>query len=174
MKKITALLSLLILLVFKTLFAQAPLGFDKVQFNAGFGISDQGIPVYAGMDYGLTELISFGGGVQYSAFSESWMGDEWNHSSFLVAINLNYHFDELLNIPSVYNVYAGISLGFEMISSQAEREEVVVDYAGDYSSSLYYSANLGGRYFFSNHFAANLQIGFGSIIIGRIGISWLL
>lgn len=174
MKKTTALICLLILLVFKTLFAQAPLGFDKVQFNAGFGISDRGVPVYAGMDYGLAELISFGGEIQYSVFNESWKGDEWNHSSFLVAINSNYHFDEMLRIPPIYNVYAGLSLGFEMISSQAEKKEVVADYEGDYSSSLYYSANFGGRYFFSDHFAAKVQIGFGTMIISRFGISWLL
>ncbi|MDZ7743149.1 MAG: hypothetical protein U5Q03_15775 [Bacteroidota bacterium] len=173
MKNITALLSFLILMTSTMLCAQAPLAFDKVQFNAGFGISDRGVPVYAGLDYGLTELISFGGEVQYSSFRESWQGEDWKHSSFLVAMNSNCHFDELLNISSVYNVYAGIALGFAMVASQPEKEEVVADYEGDQHSSLYYSVNLGNRYFFTEHIAANLQLGFGTTMTGRFGLSWL-
>ncbi len=174
MRYITALLSTIILLASKPAFSQAPLAFDKVQFNTGFGISDRGVPIYAGIDYGLAELISFGGEIQYSAFREKWQEEQWKHSSFLVALNSNYHFDELLNISSVYNVYAGVSFGFAMISSQSEKTDVVINYEGDYHSSLNYSANFGGRYFFTDHIGANLQLGFGTMITGRFGISWLL
>ena len=46
-------------------FGQHPLQKGETQLNAGLGFSGWGIPIYAGLDYGIHKDISIGGELSY-------------------------------------------------------------------------------------------------------------
>jgi len=135
--------------------AQYALQTGKMQFNGGFGISNWGLPLYAGLDYGYDKNISIGGDVSVRTFGAGLRG----YTSILgLSVNGNYHFVELLGIDDTYDVYAGLDLGF---------------YTG--LSILNVGAHIGGRYYFKRNMAVNVELGGGNALsAGKVGISILL
>src|SRR5680860_1917862 len=84
----------------------------------------------------------------------------------------NYHFNELLEMPSNWDLYMGLSLGFIVFSSKWDGPGSSIEYAGNGNSGLYLYAQIGGRYFFSDNIAVNLQLGGGNYFSGgKIGIT---
>lgn len=131
-------------------FSQSPLGEGNVQINAGLGLNNwDGTPIYAGIDYGVGPLITIGGQV---AFSDNVFG---------LGGNFNYHFDELLTLPSEWNVYGGLNIGY-----------IQVDNGG---SDVDLGAQVGARYFFSPNVGINLELGGGTQVSGgKVGITIVL
>ena len=79
--------------------------------------------------------------------------------------NGNYHFNRILGIPSNWDFYAGLNLGFYVWNSSS-------DYPGDHNSGLGLGAQVGGRYYFNNKFGLNLEFGGGNAFDGgKIGVS---
>lgn len=152
--------------------AQAPLEKGGKQLNAGFGFSNWGVPIYAGLDFGVHPDITIGPQVSFRSFSENYRdinGNKYSysHTIFVIAFNGNYHFNTLLEIPSEWDLYAGLTLGYYMWSSPS-------GYLGDRSSGLGLDAQIGGRYFFSEKFGINLEFGGGTASGGKIGITYKL
>jgi outer membrane immunogenic protein len=69
-----------------------------------------------------------------------------------------------MNIPSNWDFYAGLSLGFYFWNSSG-------DYPGDHTSGMGLGLQVGGRYYFNEKFGLNLQLGGGTIGAGRFGVS---
>lgn len=151
MKK--ALFSLAIVLGLVTV-ANAQQG--TTQLNAGIGIDSwKGIPVYVGLDYFVNPSISIGGEASFSSFKA---GGE-NYSVFGVGANGNYHFDDVLNLPKEWNIYAGLNLVYYNYSN----------------NNLNLGGQVGVRYFFSPNLGVNLQFGGGTNVSGgRLGITYKL
>lgn len=166
MKKLIILASLLCIANYAS--AQYALSKGEAQFNAGLGFSSWGLPVYAGFDVGVHPDISVGGEFSYRSYRERWQGDRYNRSIFGIAGNGNYHFNTLLNIPEEWDFYAGLSLGF-YVWSDPDND----NYDGDNSSGLGLGAQIGGRYYFSDRFGINLELGGGPNAFGggKFGIS---
>ncbi len=134
-------------------FAQnkAPLsvGEKQVNFGAGFG---NGFPVYGSIDFSVHNDITIGpeigfdlSGLDYITFAGR--GD--------------YHWNTLLEIPSEWDFYSGLNLGFLV---------GVNNYTG--SDGLYLGMQVGGRYYWDKMWAVNLEIGGGMINYGgRFGVS---
>lgn len=136
--------------------AQYALKTGKMQFNGGVGLNQSvwGIPLYVGLDYGFEKNISFGGELSIRSFVNS------SSYSSIIGLNgnANYHFVELLGIEDIYDVYAGLDLGF---------------YSG--LNTLSYGAHIGGRYYFKKNMAINLELGGGvAFNSGKAGLSILL
>lgn len=74
MKKIVILISVVFCSVF-ALKAQCPIEVGQMQINAGFGLSNYGVPVYAGLDYGLQPDITLGGEVSFRNYKENFFWD---------------------------------------------------------------------------------------------------
>ncbi len=157
---------LLIILLFSSafMFAQNPIDKGQFQLNAGVGFSGWGIPVYVGFDYGVHPDITIGAEASFRSYNETWVGTKYRHTIFGLLGNGNYHFNNLLNIPSNWDLYAGLSLGFYFWSSSS-------DYPGDRTSGLGLAAQIGGRYYFNEKFGLNLELGGGTIGSGKFGIS---
>ena len=99
--------------------AQADLGKGNLQLNAGTGISGWGIPVYVGLDYGVTDEITVGGELSYRYDTSSYairanfgrFGEyrsdkiTYRHHTFGVFTNGNYHFNRLLRLPRQLDLY---------------------------------------------------------------------
>lgn len=152
--------------------AQAPLGKGGKQLNAGLGFSNWGVPIYAGLDFGVHPDITIGPQVSFRSFSEKYRDFNGNtygydHSIFVLAFNGNYHFNTLLKIPKQWNVYAGLTLGYYIWTSPS-------GYLGKRDSGVGLDAQIGGRYFFSEKFGVNLEFGGGTASGGKIGITYKL
>lgn len=70
-----------------------------------------------------------------------------------------------MGISNQWDLYAGLSLGFYIWSSPG-------NYPGKHASGLGLGAQLGGRYFFSDKFGMNLELGGGDVVSGgKFGIT---
>ncbi|MFV0344974.1 MAG: outer membrane beta-barrel protein [Bacteroidales bacterium] len=170
------LLVLVFVLVGAMGYAQAPIDQGEVQLNAGFGFSNGGLPIYAGAEFGIGNNISLGGLLSYrgdkDSYSVAGTGYSWKYRYTTIAAFGNYHFNELLNIPSKFDFYAGVSLGYTIFKAKYDGSGSV-SYAGSEGSGFYFSGQVGGRYFFTDRFAVNLEFGGGNYISGgKLGITY--
>ena len=167
MKKINSIIFLAFTAVI-TLNAQCPLKKSEYQFNAGLGFSDWGVPVYAGVDFGVYNDITAGIEASFRSYNEDIYTAKYSSNVFGIAGNGNYHFNTVLEIPKNWDFYAGITLGYYSWSLSA-------DYPGNNSSGFGLGAQIGGRYFFSKKFGLNLEFGGGSAFSGgKIGITYTI
>lgn len=163
MKKINVLL-LLVVLGASTAFAQGTLGKGGKQFNAGVGFSNWGVPIYAGLDFGVHESITIGPRISFRTYNHSYFGNKYKNNLVVLSFNGNYHFNQLLELPSEWDLYAGLTLGYYIWNSDT-------DYAGSRSSGIGLDAQIGARYFFSDKFGLNLEFGGGTGTGGSFGIT---
>ncbi|MCG9794167.1 outer membrane beta-barrel protein [Flavobacterium algicola] len=144
--------------------AQAPLEEGGLQLNLGVGTSGWGTPVYAGLDYGIARNFTLGGELSYQSYNTS----GYKNSILGIQANGNYHFNEILNIPSEWDLYGGASLSYYNWSSKFDGESV--DYSG--ADDIGIGLQVGGRYFFTDKLAINLQLGGSSALSGgKLGIT---
>jgi outer membrane immunogenic protein len=150
-------------------FAQSPLGKGRVQFNAGIGASGWGIPVYAGLDFGVAPDITVGVEGSYRSYSQSYFNDKYSSSIIGIGANGNYHFNRVLEIPSKWDLYAGLGLGYYIWNDNYNNN----NFNRTNASGIGFGGQVGGRYFFSNNFAVNLELGGASSTSGaKIGITY--
>jgi len=163
MKKLI-ILSALILAGHMT-FAQYALSKGQAQFNAGLGFSSWGIPVYAGIDAGVHKDISVGGELSYRSYHDRHNEHRYDHGILGLSGNGNYHFNSLLNIPKQWDFYAGLNVGLYFWNSDD-------DYPGNRNSGLALGAQIGGRYYFTERFGLNLEVGgANSLSGGKFGVT---
>jgi outer membrane immunogenic protein len=146
-------------------FAQNAVAKGQTQFNAGVGFSSWGVPVYVGLDSGVHRNVTLGGELSFQSYQDKYNNHNYDHSVIGISGNFNYHFNNVLNIPSNWDFYAGLNLGFFIWNSPN-------DYEGSHTSGLGISGHIGGRYYFSNNFGVNLEFGGGNAFSGgKFGIS---
>ena len=172
MKKINVIILILLTGVTAS-FAQGSLGKGAKQFNAGIGFSNWGVPIYAGLDFGVHESITIGPRVSYRSYSDNYFGDSYKQSLFVLGFNGNYHFNKLLNIASPWDVYAGLTLGYYIWSDVKWSNNAFDGYDGR-GSGIGLDAQIGARYFFSPKFGLNLEFGGGTGTGGSFGITYKL
>ena len=169
MKK--ALLTLLVLVAFVTIFAQNPVAKGQAQINAGIGLSSWGVPVYVGLDYGVHKDVTIGGEISHRSYRRKHHNHHYDHSVTGVSGNVNYHFNHVLNIPRNWDFYAGLNLGFYIWNDNDDWD----DDWGDDNSNLGLGAQVGGRYYFSNTVGINLELGGNNAFSGgKLGLSFKL
>ena len=148
-----------LLIVTSTIFAQGPISKGESQINLGVGLSSWGVPVYLGFDHGVHPDITLGAELSFRSYNDNWRDDKYHHSIIGILGNANYHFNTVLNIPSPWDFYAGLNLGFYGWNSPN-------DYKGSYASRVGLGAQIGGRYYFSNKVGINLEFGGGNAFGG--------
>ncbi len=146
--------------------AQGLLENGQKQLNAGFGFSNFGLPVYVGLDFGVGQNITVGPRVSYRNYSQRFGGTNFNQSLLVIAFNGNYHFNELFELPSEWNVYAGLTVAYYNWSSS--------DFTNSRSSGVRLEGQIGARYFFTERTAINFEFGGGGATGGIIGITYKL
>ncbi|HKO77499.1 MAG TPA: outer membrane beta-barrel protein [Flavobacterium sp.] len=155
-------------------FAQAPLEEGGVQLNAGVGASGWGVPVYFGLDYGIARDWTLGGQISFQTDNDPYHygGNTYHYDSSAVGIgaNGNYHFNRILNMPSKFDFYAGAALTYYFWNYN--------DYDGNNHpdhDALGLGLQVGGRYFFTDKFGINLELGGGSATSGaKFGVTFKL
>jgi hypothetical protein len=146
--------------------AQYALPKGKAQLNTGVGLSSWGVPVYVGFDVGVHRDISVGGEFSFRSYYDRVKnGYRYHHTIVGISGNGNYHFNTILNIPRNWDFYAGLNLGFYAWKSPD-------DYPGDRTSGLALGAQVGGRYYFTDRFGLNLEVGTANAFSGgKFGIT---
>jgi hypothetical protein len=166
MKKIILIISLLGGIICS--YGQNPLAIHKVQLNTGFGFSDWGVPIYLGLDYGAARDFTLGGELSFRSYRDRYNGIGYDHHVIGISANGNYHFNTVLNMPSKWDFYAGLNLGFYSWASSS-------DYPGNRTSGIGLGAQVGGRYYFSKRVGLNLELGGGNAFSGgKIGLTFKL
>ncbi len=169
MKKLTTLLFAMIIGI---VFANAqggPIGKGGKQLNAGVGFSGWGIPVYVGMDFGVHPDFTLGFEFNYRSYDDNLDKHDYKHTIWGFFGNGNYHFNKILSIPSPWDVYAGLNVGFYHWSYDNDWHD---DWdKGSRSSGLGLGLQLGARYYFGN-LGINLEFGGGTASGGKIGITY--
>ena len=128
---------------------------SKLQFNLGVGYSTWGIPLYAGLDYWITEEVTLGleATARLSIFPI--------YANFGGSINGNYHFGKLLDLPGEIDLYAGVSAGPYYSTYSGWNKHLRFGFAGQ----------IGGRYYFQDNMAVHLEFGGGTYSGGKIGVT---
>lgn len=148
--------------------------FDYI--NVGVGVSNWGIPVFAGIDFQVDDQITVGGQLNYRRYREglllSGFGTRWVHNIFEISANGNYHF---FDPGEEYDVYAGLSVGYYIWSTRRvdDLTGVSAEYVGDGIGGLGLRLQVGGRYAISDDIILYGEIGGGNRISGaRVGVSF--
>ncbi len=128
----------------------APLATGETQLNMGCGFNTEGVPFYVGMDYAILSDVTVGAQVNVVL-------DDADPSLSIMARG-DYHFNYLLNIPKVWDVYAGANAGINFGE-------------GD---PLQLGIQLGGRWYWNNKLGINFEIGGGNIFGTTLGVSMKL
>jgi hypothetical protein len=168
MKKQLLLLSFLITTT--GIFAQSPIEKGESQINAGFGFSNWGLPVYVGFDYGFLDDITLGGEVSFRTYRDDYYipfttTTTYRHTVIGIAANGNYHFNRLLNLPSEWDLYAGVDVGFYIYNSPK-------GYPGSNLTGIGAGPHAGGRYFINEKIGFNAELGGNNAFSGgKIGVT---
>ena len=151
MKK-TVLFTLL-LLITAGLFAQkggvAPLAKGDKQLNFGTGFTNYGLPVYVSMDFAVHKDVTITPEVHVK-FDDDIRGG--------ILFKADYHWNYLIGIPSNWDFYAGARVG--------------VDF-GD-ATDLDLGIQVGGRWYWSEKWGLNLELGGGTGFGTTFGLSMKL
>ncbi|MCX6290412.1 MAG: hypothetical protein NT126_01455 [Bacteroidetes bacterium] len=101
---------------------------------------------------------SYDGAYYHYTYSETW-------SYTIIGIRSAYHYNGL-NAPK-FDPYAGLMLSYDIASFNYTSSDPKYDYLykGSFASATRFSLFLGGRYYFSNQWAAYAEIGFGNSIL---------
>ena len=165
MKRIFLLAVFASVFAFTSVAQESPISKGQAQLNFGAGFSNWGLPLYFGLDYGVHPDISIGGELSYRSWDENWGNGKYHHNVIGISGNGNYHFNRILNIPSNWDFYAGLNIGFVVVNSDS-------GYEGDHTSGLGLGAQVGGRYYWSDRWGINLEFGGGNAFSGgKIGLS---
>ncbi len=154
----------LVLIMASSFTSAQVIGKGGMQANAGLCFSSIGVPIYAGVEYGISEEMTLGG---FLGFTSS-EGYGYRLNWFGFGGILNYHLNHLLQLPDVVDVYGGATLYYERYSYSFH---TIRD---PYSSGPALTIQLGGRYFFTKNIAGNLELaaGTGNFMGAKIGATY--
>jgi hypothetical protein len=129
-----------------------------------------------GLDYGFHKDISLGGAIGYTSSSYEYpyvilgrAGEyKWKYTYISIAARGSYHVP--LDVEKV-DVYGGIDLGYNIVSSSFEGDATLRTGAVSASGSyLFWGIHAGGRYYFTRNLAAFGELGYGFGIF-NVGIA---
>ena len=159
------------------------LGDNVVSLGIGFGSSlysgvyySSGVPpISIAFEHGIVEdvlekgVIGVGGALGYTSykyrydyFGGTW---GWNYSTFYFGALGSFHYPLLDKLDT----YAGIGLGYRILTTNEYGDIPGTEFSGA-SGGFQFAAYIGGRYYFTDQFAAFLQFGY-SIAYVNLGIS---
>lgn len=118
-------------------------GDQKAQF--GLSVWGNGTGITGTYDYGISDLISLGGGVNF--YFDNFR-DNNNDNNFFLFGRFNVHLRDVLDLPEKFDVYPGLDVGL-------------------LGNDFGLGAHIGARYFFTENIGAFIEAGNN----GSIGVS---
>lgn len=116
--------------------------------------------------------IGVGGYVGYSHYSDSYSGygvhSDWNYNNIILGVRGNLHYEFIDRLDS----YAGLMLGYEIVNSNHDVDTEYGDFSGDVDASGFaFSIHIGTRYYFTDRFAAGIEVGYG-VAYANVGVAY--
>ncbi len=151
------------------------------QINFGLELEGYGLPVYAGMDFGVGEMITIGPRLVYQTSADTYSnnGNKFytRNSVFVPSFRGDYHFSgHIEGLPNGLDFYGGLSLGvftYRGTSKYTDRNgDVFMQETKKYEDAKLW-IQLGGRYYFSSNWGVQLEFAtLGNEGSGSIGFTY--
>ncbi len=123
---------------------QSALPKGNKQLNLGLGFNTNGFPIYAGLDFAVHNNVTLGP-VLKVRFDD-------NNTSVILVGKVDFHWNQLMGIPSNWDFYTGGNLGAKF------NDGVYLDLG----------LQIGGRWYWNGKMGLNLEFsggrGFGSLL----------
>ena len=148
------------------------LGLGSTLFSGSY-YKSQIPPLSASLEFGIVDgiaekgVIGVGPYLGYSSYKYDYLGWGWKYSNIIIGARGNFHYP----LVDKLDTYAGVLLGYNISSSKefGDPGSGYENYHGT-SGGLVYSGFIGGRYYFSDSFAAMLELGYGITYL-NIGVA---
>lgn len=135
--------------------------------DLGIGLSSYGAPIHLGYEHLITDEIGLGLAVNYTSYKDTGYLNDYKWTFIYGGIKGNYHFNELLQLDSAFDVYGGLTLGYWKATL---KNDDIISHT-DYGNSVFFTGQLGARYFFKDNLSVLLEAGGGNISGLTAGIS---
>ncbi|MGI6479791.1 MAG: hypothetical protein ACOX0M_10180 [Salinivirgaceae bacterium] len=158
------------------LYSQVPQGTidnkrGNTLLNFGLGASNIGVPFYLQGEHFIYRELTMGAETRLLINREVYVGSKYLHTMISLGCFSNYYFDKLLELPVCMDLYAGASAGYMLLTQTKSYSNV--SYTGNRGSGLYLGLHVGSRYYFSNQWAAQLELDVGIMFSGlKIGATY--
>ncbi|MCF6297654.1 MAG: porin family protein [Flavobacteriaceae bacterium] len=151
-------------------------------YNSGSGFKTKIPPLEASYEKMLSESISIGGFIGMYKSEYFYSNSALNYDTTIsfnylnIGVVSNYHFVN----TDTFNVYAGARLGY--LSAKTKYDDSYPEGSNDLlealdlgfsTSGVLFGAQIGARYFVSDSFAVNAELGYGIALL-RLGITYKL
>jgi len=133
---------------------QAPLTKGQKQLNFGLSGFGGSLPVYVGVDFAVHNDITVGPKLAFDVFD--------NTKFFRAGAVGDYHWNRLMGIPPEWDFYTGLNAGWRF------------GVFGANTSQLDIGGQIGGRYYWSDQWGVNLELGFSGAVGGGLGVTYKL
>ncbi len=122
-------------------------------------------------------VISLGGFLGYKSYSYDGIApgytfsQKWSYT--IIGLRSAYHYNGFQG--SKFDPYGGLMLSYDIVSASYTSSDHTYDYLyrGAYGSTFRITLFLGGRYYFSENWAAFGELGFGNAILS-LGLAYKL
>lgn len=149
MKKTFILIAFMISTTFVMAQGQQEFPLGGKQLNFG--------PFYAGVDFGVQQNITVGPMISYNwAYYDPALGVL--NPSFDLSGKADYHFGQLLDLSSEWDLYGGVRVGLGFRSGVR----------------LLSGIEIGGRWFWNKKWGLNIESVYGNYLSGNIGVTMKL
>ncbi len=147
------------------------IGFGSAWYS-GIGYKAQVPPVSASFEIGVVDnvlekgVIGVGGYFGYSSYKWTYSGSDygWKYTNLFIGARGNFHYP----LVNKLDTYIGLTLGVNVVTDKSWGGYEGVS-AGSYGG-LKTAEFIGARYYFSDNFAAMLELGYGVSYI-NIGVA---
>lgn len=133
---------------------EAPLSKGEKQLNLGIKGLGNTLPVYGSLEFAVHDDITVGPIASINFFS--------GNTALRVGAIGNYHWNTLIGIPKEWDFYAGLNAGFK------------IDFDNSNNNNFNVGGQFGGRWFWSEKWALNVELGISNSIGGGFGVTMKL
>lgn len=168
MRKVILLAAIAVCSVFSIQAQSFEKGDNVAGLNVGFG-GGYGIPFSLSYERGVYNInskmsIGAGGLLGYGFSSDEVPGGKWSYSNILIGARGAFHYTAIQKL----DLLAGLTLGYDVVSAKWKGQGPGFDASG---SGVLWGIHAGARYYFTEQFGANAEIGYGVGYL-NIGVSY--
>jgi hypothetical protein len=143
--------------------AQAELDKGNLLLNAGLGFGYYyagGVPILFSAEWAINDAITIGPYLGFTTWRNNYFGYKWSYTFIDLGVRGAYHFSKHLDLSTdKLDLYGGVMLGYR-ITSVKEPDGFGGDYDA-YGSAVTAGLFGGARWYFTNGFAVNGELGYG-------------
>jgi hypothetical protein len=163
MKKVIVILSFCALILSsRHAFAQYEYDKGDVLINAGLGFGyfyASGVPVTASVEFAITDAISVGPYLGFTGYRYNFLGYKYNYTFIDIGARGSYHFSKHIDMNTdKLDLYGAVLLGYTISSFSGDDAP---GYSDNYPSIVKFGLAAGARWYFTDRFAVNGEVGYG-------------